>query len=205
MLVVGLTGPTGAGKGIVSGILEKRGIPVIDTDKVSRLVCEKGKPCLVELVECFGEGILTSSGTLDRKALGREVFESENHIEKLGSLNAITHKHILFYVDKWLREMSAKGYLAAAVDAPQLFESGYDKKCDIIIGVIADKNKRIERIKTRDNINTQTALARIESQHSDSFFEENCTLVFYNDKSESELEAEMADIIEKLRRGELPC
>ena len=204
MLVVGLTGPTGAGKSIVSGILVKNGIPVIDTDKVSRLVCEKGKPCLVELVGCFGEKILTPDGTLDRKALAREVFESENHPEKLGRLNAISHKHILAYVDVWLLEMSAKGYAAAAVDAPQLFESGYNKKCDLIIGVVADRNARIERIKTRDNIDTDTALARMESQHSDSFFEENCTVLLHNDKSEAELEAEMAEIIEKLGRGELP-
>ncbi len=205
MLVVGLTGPTGAGKGIISGLLEKNGIPVIDTDKVSRLVCEKGKPCLSELAECFGVGILTPSGNLDRKALAREVFESENHTEKLKKLNAISHKHILAYVDEWLDKKRAEGCSAAAVDAPQLFESGFDKKCDLIIGVVADKNKRIERIKTRDNIDTDTALARIESQHSDSFFEENCTLVFHNDKSRAELENDMADIIQKLRRGECPC
>ena len=205
MLVVGLTGPTGAGKGIISGILDKNGIPVIDTDRVSRLVYEKGEPCFNELVECFGNVILKPDGTLDRKALGWEVFESENHTEKLEKLNFISHKHILAYVDEWLGEMSAQGFLAAAVDAPQLFESGFDKKCNLIIGVIADKNTRIERIKTRDNIDTQTALARIDSQHSDGFFEENCTLVFHNDKSEAELEADMADIIEKLRRGECPC
>ncbi len=205
MLVVGLTGPTGAGKSIVSGILTKNGIPVIDTDKVSRLVCEKGKPCLLELVECFGEKILTPDGTLDRKALAHEVFESESHAEKLTRLNAISHRHILAHVDNWLFEMSANGHAAAAVDAPQLFESGYDKKCDFIIGVVADKGKRIERIKTRDNIDTDTALARIESQHSDGFFEENCTVLLHNDKSEDELEAEMAEIIEKLGRGELPC
>ena len=93
---------------------------------------------------------------------------------------------------------------AAAVDAPQLFESGYDKSCDFIIGVVADKDKRIERIKARDNIDTDTALARVRSQHSDGFFEKSCSVVFHNDKSEAELEAEMAEIIEKLGRGELP-
>ncbi len=205
MLVVGLTGPTGAGKGIISDILEENGIPVIDTDKVSRLVYEKGEPCFNELVGCFGEGILAPDGTLDRKALGWEVFKSENHNEKLQKLNSISHKHILAYVDEWLKEKSAQGFLAAAVDAPQLFESGFNKKCDVIIGVIADKNTRIERIKARDNIDTQTALARIESQLDDSFFEENCTLVFHNDKSAAELEADMADITKKLRRGECPC
>lgn len=204
MLVIGLTGPTGAGKGIVSGILEKNGIPVIDTDKVSRSVYEKGKPCLAEIVLSFGEEILAPDGTLDRKKLAYEVFESENHTEKLVKLNEIAHRHILAFVDEWLDEKRTAGHTAAAVDAPQLFESGYDKKCDFIIGVIADKNTRIERIKGRDNIDTETALARIDSQHTDGFFEENCSLILHNDKTEAELEAEMLEIIQKLRRGELP-
>ena len=204
MIIIGLTGPTGAGKGIISGILENNGIPVIDTDKVSRLVYEKGKPCIAELVGCFGEKILAPDGTLDRKKLAHEVFESENHAEKLGLLNEIAHRHILAYVDEWLEEKRADGNFAAAVDAPQLFESGYDKKCDLIIGVLADKVTRIERIKTRDNIDTEIALARMNSQHGDDFFEKNCTLVFHNDKSVAELEAEMADTIEKLKRGECP-
>ena len=204
MIVIGLTGPTGAGKSIVSGILERNGIPVIDTDKVSRLVYEKGGACLAELVDAFGEGILAPDGTLDRKALASEVFESKEHTEKLARLNSISHRHILARVDQWLEEKKQEGHCAAAVDAPQLFESGYDKSCDFIIGVVADKDKRIERIKARDNIDTDTALARVRSQHSDGFFEKSCSVVFHNDKSEAELEAEMAEIIEKLGRGELP-
>ena len=58
MIILGITGPTGAGKTTVSKLFEKNGVKVIDTDMVAREIVEPGKPALKELSEYFGEGIL---------------------------------------------------------------------------------------------------------------------------------------------------
>ena len=76
MLTIGLTGQSGAGKGAFSKALSLLGIPCLDTDITARQVVEKGKPCLLELVDSFGEAILLPDGCLDRKKLGTLAFSS---------------------------------------------------------------------------------------------------------------------------------
>ena len=74
MLVLGLTGPTGAGKGEVAALLSTHGFPHIDGDVLSRKVTAPGEPCLDALAKAFGAGILKPDGTLDRKKLGGWFF-----------------------------------------------------------------------------------------------------------------------------------
>ena len=191
-----LTGGSGAGKGCVGAILEKNGIPVLDTDRVSRLVCEKGQPCLQKLSEAFGEDILYPAGdehafALNRKKLAALVFGEEDpqkRVEKQATLNRITHAYILDYCRDWLREKKEAGFLCACIDAPQLFESGFDKECDFIIGVTADRTVRIARIMARDGISREMAEKRIAAQHDDAVFEKNCDMVLSNNSTPAALE-----------------
>ena len=76
MRVIGLTGGTGAGKGEVSLCFMSHGIKSLDTDKVSREVCLPGKPCLNELVEYFGEGILLSDADLQNSFSAKKIPKS---------------------------------------------------------------------------------------------------------------------------------
>ena len=87
MLVIGLTGPTGAGKGVVSEIFAAHGIPVIDADAVYHQLLIPPSACLNELVYTFGPQILNPDNTLNRRALGSIVFSDE---AMLLQLNAIT-------------------------------------------------------------------------------------------------------------------
>ncbi len=205
MITIGLTGPSGAGKGELSVLFEKHNIPVLDTDKVSRIICGKNMPCTLELAGAFGGNILMPDGSLDRKKLAQTVFANENRESYLPKLNEITHRYILEYADNWLEEKKKEGYVSVVVDAPVLFESGYDKKCDFIIGVLADKNKRIRRITERDNIDTELAQKRINAQKSDRFYKENCSLILYNNEGIEELEKIALPYIMALEKGIIPA
>ena len=68
-VILGLTGPTGAGKSTVAGLLAGLGFAVIDADQVAREVMEPGSPLLLELRDRFGGDILRQDGSLDRKLL----------------------------------------------------------------------------------------------------------------------------------------
>ena len=102
MLVIGLTGPSGSGKGWISNLLSRYGIPAIDTDAVYHDLLIPPSPCLSELVENFGEGII-KDGRLNRQALASIVFSDS---AKLKMLNEITHKYILKETDDMLQKYS---------------------------------------------------------------------------------------------------
>ncbi len=188
--VLALTGGTGAGKGVVSAYLTARGIPVLDTDRVSHIVYEPGQPCLAALTDAFGAEILTPDGKLNRPALAALVFGEPvetTRNEKRATLNRIAHRYILAYCRDWLETQKNAGHRAACIDAPQLFESGFDSECDYIIGVTADAETRIARIIARDGITRETALQRIRAQHDDAFFAANCHVLLENNGTPEDL------------------
>ncbi|MBE6572428.1 MAG: dephospho-CoA kinase [Ruminococcaceae bacterium] len=184
MKTIGLTGQSGAGKGAFSKALSLLGIPCLDTDVTARQVVEKGKPCLLELVDRFGKDILLPDGTLDRKKLGTIAFSDK---EKLSALNSITHRYIALEVDEWLEEQKDNGAFAAVIDAPQLFESGIDSICDLTVAILADENTRFRRILSRDSISEEYAKKRMASQKDDEFFISHCDHIIYNNGDEAEL------------------
>lgn len=177
MLVIGLTGPSGAGKGAVGTLLSEHQIPVIDADAVYHGLLAPPSPCLDALRERFGESILLPEGTLNRRALGAIVFSDP---EALQALNKITHGFVMAKIRKELDALRQKDTPAAVIDAPQLFEAEADKDCNVIISVLADKKLRLERITARDGIDAETALRRIEAQKNDEFFRTHSDYVLEN-------------------------
>ena len=195
MVIIGMTGRSGSGKGYICALLDKRGIPSLDTDLVCRLVYEPGQDCYAELVARFGEKILTSDGTIDRRELMTVAFASP---EDYADLNSIAHRHILGYCRKWLRDRAEDGCRAAIIDAPLLFESGFDRECDLKVAVIAGDVLRAERLKVRDGIDGETIRKRLAKQKNDDFYLANCDFCVYNDnKNNEELESQL-DELEKL-------
>ncbi len=165
--IVGLTGPTGAGKGYVSEYLEKIGCYVSDTDAIAREITMKDSPFLGILAENFGQDIIDENGELKRKLLAGRAFKTK---ESQALLNSLTHPEIIRRSLERCNEAIEKGAVASIIDAPLLFEAGADKYCDTVIAVIAPKQIRIERIIKRDNITREQALSRISVQHDDDFY-----------------------------------
>ena len=177
MLVIGLTGPSGAGKSTVSRLFASFGLPVLDADEIYHGLLIPPSACLNDLTLRFGRGILRPDGTLDRPALGRLVFDRPEELERL---NAISHRHVLREVRRRLSTMRDEGTQAAVLDAPQLFESGADRDCNVIVSVLADPDLRLHRILLRDAISAEDAMRRIRAQKSDSFFRSHSDYIIEN-------------------------
>ncbi|MBE6839918.1 MAG: dephospho-CoA kinase [Ruminococcus sp.] len=180
VMVVGLTGQTGAGKSTVSKVFAENGFSVINADKIARLVVEKGSKCLAELEESFGDGIINENDELNRKALASIVFSDS---KKLELLNTITYPYITREILKQIDSLSAQGELLILLDAPTLFESRADDFCELIISVIAHTDLRQQRIMERDSLTSEQALKRMNSQLTESFFIENSDFIIKNNKS----------------------
>lgn len=183
-IIVGLTGQTGAGKTTVAEKLKKYGYSVIDADKIAALVTEKGSPVLPKLAEAFGADVLNSDGTLNRKLLAERAFASP---DRTLLLNDITHPEIVRLILKKINGEFWNGYEAVLLDAPQLFESKLNEKCNLIISVTAPEEVRIARIMQRDGIDERAARQRISVQKTEQFFMDNSDILIENDGNEENL------------------
>lgn len=177
MLVIGLTGPTGAGKGAVATIFEGYGIPVINADRVYHELITPPSSCLQELVEIFGKEILLPDGSLNRRTLASIVFSNPAEREKL---NTVTHRYVMEEIKTRMERLRREGVPVAALDAPQLFEAGAHKACGAVVSVLAERQTRLERIVARDNITPEAAMRRILAQKSDEFFKTHSDYIIEN-------------------------
>lgn len=167
MYTIGLTGSMGAGKSYAAAIFREFGIDSIDTDMISRQVTRPGTSCLAALRQYFGDTIIANDGTLDRRRLALLAFISN---ESTAALNIITHRHILAECRTWLYKREAEGRFAALVQAPLLYESGFNYYCDYVVAVLCDTETKLRRVIARDKITAAFALARISKQHDDRYF-----------------------------------
>ncbi len=184
MLVLGVTGQSGAGKGVFCSLLCENGIKCLDTDKTAREVVEPGSECLALLAAHFGNEILMPDGSMDRKKVASIVFSNQSELE---FLTKTTHKYIIEKMKQWLLERELDGEKIVIIDAPQLFDAGADFYCNFIACVLADAEIRTERIMKRDGITREQAGQRIKSQKDDEYFKERCDYVIYNNSSTEKL------------------
>ncbi|WP_085834177.1 dephospho-CoA kinase [Clostridium merdae] len=196
-VVIGLTGPTGAGKSTVAGIFAELGCAVIDCDITARQVLVDCKPCVQELCEEFGQDIITESGSVDRALLARRAFSTP---EKSHRLNAITHPWILRRVKDEIEQWKEAGKEFIIVDAPLLFESGAEAFCDKTLAVITPMPLRLERIIRRDQIDREMALSRIRAQQEDSYYTQRSDATLRGEEEPGELRRQMAALLERWRR-----
>ena len=193
--IIGLTGPTGAGKSTVAAELSRQGCRVIDCDKAAREVTTSCKPCIDELCSAFGSGILKPNGEIDRKKLAEKAFSTRRNSDLL---NHITHPWILKLVDDRIEEYRKTGARFVVVDAPLLFESGADKICSVILAVTAPLSVRLDRIIKRDGISMELARSRIHAQNDDAFYTNRADYCIDGTQSLSGLAAEVESILSKI-------
>jgi dephospho-CoA kinase len=161
MLVVGLTGGIASGKSTVSRFLREAGIPVICADELAREAVKPGSPGLDEIRRVFGNEVVDRDGGLDRKAVGKIVFDDES---KRKALESIIHPRVSEGKDRILAALEDQGNLLAVVDVPLLYETGWQRYCDLVIVVFVPSDTQQERLMSRDGISREEAAARIGAQ-----------------------------------------
>lgn len=196
MKIIGLTGGSGAGKGTVAKLMESFGAVSYDADKIYHSLIDSESECSKRIIDAFGDEIRNENGGVLTSALSKIVFSDR---EKLTVLNNIAHKYVCAEYDKIIEAEKKKGTTMFVIDAPQLFESGMNKICDVTVAVISKKENRVERIISRDNISYDRAVARISAQYSDDFFIKNCDYVIENDKDAAHLLFLVKEVISRLK------
>lgn len=171
---------SGAGKSTVCKVFAENGFSVIDCDLSAREVVLPGSPALTELSERLSPQLIRSDGTLDRRMTSEMIFHND---EKRALFNKIIYPYITYNISEKVR-CSSK---FALLDAPTLYEARLDFMCDSIVSVIADIEKCVERITTRDHIPIELARARLSSQHDATFYQTHSMYCIENNGTEQEL------------------
>ena len=187
-LIIGLTGGSGCGKSVVAKAANDLGFVHIDTDKIGHEIILKPNKPYYELIEKFGEVILSENGEIDRKKLGAIVFSDP---EMLNVLNTITHPAITEKVKRMLDDYTV-------IDGALLHKTpDIVDLCDYIIAVTNSDDRRIKFICNRDNIDFETAKKRISSQPDNSFYTDFSDIVIHSDCDIEELYNKSIDVIKR--------
>ena len=159
-MIIGLTGGIGSGKTAVSDSFEALGIDVVDADLASRVVVQKGKPCLLKIAQHFGEDILTKEAELDRAKLREIIFKSE---EEKNWLESLLHPAIANQIQD---ELNASKSPYTILVSPLLLETNQKDFCSKVLAVDVPVETQIERTLKRDGVSKEQVQAIINSQIS---------------------------------------
>ncbi|HEV2350247.1 MAG TPA: dephospho-CoA kinase [Terriglobia bacterium] len=162
MAYFGLTGGIASGKSTVARMFEELGAWVIDADKIGHELLGSSLSAYQEIVHCFGDEILDSTGEIDRKQLGAVVFADK---KKLDALNAIVHPGIVARVDQLAAEYTASHPGAVVlVDAALIFEAGIGSSFRKVIVAWCRPEQQIQRLMAKTGFEREEAERRIAAQ-----------------------------------------
>jgi len=157
-LRIGLTGGIASGKSAVASAFARRGVPIVDTDRLAREVVEPGQPALAAVVREFGQQVLGPDGRLDRRRLRTLVFADADRRRRL---EAILHPAIRAAMAAEIAAVTAP-YVVVAI--PLLIESGQQAAFDRILVVDCPPEMQLARLIERDRESPEGARAILAAQ-----------------------------------------
>ena len=185
MYVVGVTGGIGSGKSTVSKIMEEKGAYVFDADSVAKHLLSTNEQLRQDLIDEFQDDIIDDEGKIVNEKLARTGFSNKLNQE---ALNGIVHPYVLEAHEKAVDEIRQKESTDLYIlDAPLLFESGFDQRTDYTLLVYAHMKIRLNRSLKRGNLSRNEILRRMDLQMPEEEKLELADFVIENNGTEDEL------------------
>jgi len=163
MFSVGLTGGIASGKTTISNLFADLGVPIIDTDIISRNLLAPGEQAYHQVCAHFGSEILQANGDIDRSALRKIIFSNP---QQKTWLETMLHPLIFQRSHDAILENSRAKYVLVVV--PLLFETNFQSLVDRILVVDCSFDQQIARLMKRDDIDETLAHSMLEQQFSNS-------------------------------------
>jgi dephospho-CoA kinase len=190
---VGLTGGVGAGKSTALAALERLGAATLSTDAVVHELYES-EELRRALRERWGEAVLAGDGSVDRAAVARRAFASD---EDRGWLETLLWPRVGARVAAWREEVARRDPppRAAVVEVPLLFEAGMEGGFDATVAVVAGEQLRDARAQARGH---EAVGERVARQLPQAEKAARATHAVVNDGSVEELETQLSAVLAKL-------
>lgn len=160
MIVIGLTGSVGMGKSATALMFAEAGVPVHDADAAVHRLYEGDA---VPPIEAAFPGV-TGGGKVDREKLGLRVLTDQTALKRL---EAIVHPLVLREEERFLAEAKTRGARCAVLDIPLLFETGADRRVDVVVVVSAPYEEQRRRVLARPGMTEERFSAFLAKQLPD--------------------------------------
>ncbi len=177
MLKIGLTGGIGSGKTTVAKIFEVLGIPVYYADDAAKHLMNNDAVLKQSIIKNFGKESYRNN-ILNRAYLAKISFSDP---PKTALLNSIVHPVTIADAAHWMQQQHTP---YAIKEAALIFEAGAQKELDLVIGVHASYDLRLQRTIQRDNISEDAVLARMSRQMNEEEKMSRCDFVINNTEEE---------------------
>jgi dephospho-CoA kinase len=196
LLRVALTGNVAAGKSAVAEAWQRRDVPVVSADALSRRAVEPGSPGLDEVREAFGHEVIAADGSLNRSELRGRIFRDDGARKRLED---ILHPRIAALRQAWMEERRAGGDDLVVAEIPLLFETGLERDFDVVVLVDAPSEVRLARLVDRRGLGRDEATRIMESQMDPAEKRRRADYVLDNAGTLEALEARAAEVLLDLR------
>ncbi|PKN82537.1 MAG: dephospho-CoA kinase, partial [Chloroflexi bacterium HGW-Chloroflexi-9] len=164
MNVIGLTGGIAAGKSTAAELLREFGAVVIDADRLGHRSYEPGTPGFEKVVNHFGHDVVGKDGNIDRRILGGKVFGAPGELQRLNELIWPEIRTLIREEIAQIRTADKNAFIV--LEAAVLIEAGWQDLCDEIWVVHTSTKSAVHRLRTRNGLTEDAAMARIDSQMS---------------------------------------
>ena len=196
-VVVGMTGGIACGKSTAAACLAEEGVAVLETDEVAHDVMRPDGPAYDDVVAAFGKEIVAADGTIDRRILGKLVFERP---DALRHLNALVHPSVREHWESW-RTARRSENRSGVIVIPLLFETGATAGWDAVLCVAAPEDEMLRRLERRGLTETE-ARQRLAAQWPVAEKMRRADAVIWNDGTLEELKARTLDAWRQVTVGE---
>lgn len=149
--VVGVTGGIAAGKSTATDFFAARGVPVLDADIAAREVVAPGSPGLAAVRSAFGDAVIATDGSLDRRKLRELIFADDS---RRRTLERILHPRIHARIRQQLAKLDAPWVI---LSVPLLVNSELRELIHRILVIDAAPEVQIKRVMARDEIDADQA------------------------------------------------
>jgi len=175
---IGLTGGIASGKSTAARYLAQLGAHVIDADALGHQAYEPGAPAFAQVVEAFGDDVVSAEGRIDRKALGGKVFGNPDQLRRLTD---IVWPRILELARAEMDGVSERDPARIIVlEAAVLFEAGWERAVDEVWAVVVAPEVAVMRACARDGLSPEEVQRRIDAQMSNEARRERADVVIDN-------------------------
>jgi dephospho-CoA kinase len=187
---IALTGGIATGKSTTCNLLKLYGFHIIDADKIAHKILQEQKE---EIKRVFGSEYV-KDGVVDRKALGRLIFNNDLEREKLQNLLHPKIKEEIFLLAKKQERFKVPYF----IDIPLFFETK-NYEIDKVALVYAPKDIQIQRVMKRDNLSYEEAKKRVLLQMDIEKKKELANYVIENFKDLKSLQNEVEIFVERIK------
>lgn len=182
MKVISLTGGMASGKSTAARYLSEQGADVIDADKLGHRAYELGTQAHREVITTFGDDVVSTDKSIDRKVLGGKVFGQPGELKKLTD---IVWPEIRRLAEAEIKASDPDSIVV--LEAAVLFEAGWEDIGDEVWVVVVDREIAIARTIARDGFDRESVESRLDAQITNEQRSSKADLVISNNHSEEEL------------------